>query len=286
MRQLFALINEKYSSFSKGQKRIADYILNNYDKAAFMTAAKLGEQISVSESTVVRFAADLGFDGYGKLQSALQDMVRRRLTAVQRMEVSNDRLDGKNIVTNILENDIDMIKSTLAGISQEDFNAAVKCIKSAEKIYILGLRSSASLASFLSFYLSMVFDNVRLVNASGGSEILESFHRIKKTDVCIAISFPRYSQRTINALRFIKSRNAQVIALTDNELSPAARLADYKLLAHSGMASFVDSLVAPLSLINALIAAVAQDASGELRSNFKELENIWREYQVYQDNEQ
>lgn len=285
MNRLFTQIEQKYSSFSKGQKRIADYIVAHYDKAAFMTAAKLGVKTNVSESTVVRFSTELGFDGYGKLQRALQDIVRRKLTAVQRIEVTNDRLDGKDIVRNVLNSDIDMIKTTMETLSHTDFEKSVEAIKNAKKIYILGVRSSATLALFLSFYLNMVFDNVKLVDASGSSEILESFYRIEDDDVCIAISFPRYSKSTVSALRFVASRGAKIITITDNELSPTAKLADYKLLARSDMASFVDSLVAPLSLINALIVATTLDANEEIETNFKELEKIWKEYQVYQDNE-
>lgn len=285
MNQLFTQIKKKYSSFSKGQKHIADYIVEHYDKAAFMTAATLGKKTNVSESTVVRFATELGFDGYGSLQRALQNIVRRKLTAVQRMEVTNDRLDGKDIVRNVLSADVDMIKSTMETLSHEDFKKSVEAIKKAEKIYILGVRSSATLASFMAFYLNMVFDNVRLVDASGSSEILESFYRITDRDVCVAISFPRYSKRTISAMRFVSSRHAKIITITDNEFSPTAKLADYKLLARSDMASFVDSLVAPLSLINALIVATTLDANEEVEKNFKELEQIWRDYQVYQDNE-
>lgn len=285
MEQLFDIIEKKYSRFSKGQKRIADYITKHYDKAAFMTAAKLGEKTSVSESTVVRFAAELGFEKYAKLQRSLQNIVRTKLTSVQRMEVTNDRLDGKDIITNVLEHDIDLIKSTMDSVSHSDFNNAVDAIKKAKRIYIIGVRSSASLASFLAFYLNMVFDDVKLVSPSGSSEILESIYHIDESDVCIAISFPRYSNRTLSALRFISSRGTKIIAITDNEFSPSAKLADYKLLARSDMASFGDSLVAPLSLINALIVASTYELSEKAQKNFKELEQIWQELRVYQDNE-
>ena len=221
MEQLLDLIKNKYSHFSKGQKRIADYIFEHYDKAAFMTAAKLGAQTNVSESTVVRFAAELGFSKYAKLQRALQDLVRIKLTSVQRMEVTNDRLDGKDLITNVLERDIEMIKSTMESVSHEDFSAAVEAIKSAKRIYIIGVRSSASLASFLAFYFNMVFDDVKLVSPSGSSEILESIYHIDKDDVCIAISFPRYSKRTVAAVRFIASRGAKIISITDNEFAPS-----------------------------------------------------------------
>ena len=285
MEQLFETIENKYAHFSKGQKRIADYLLEHYDKAAFMTAAKLGKETGVSESTVVRFASELGFSKYAKLQRALQNVVRTKLTSVQRMEVTNDRLDGKDIISNVLERDIEMIKSTMETISHEDFSAAVEAIKNAKRIYIIGVRSSASLASFLAFYFNMVFDDVKLVSPSGSSEIFESVYHIDEQDVCIAISFPRYSKRTVGAVRFIASRGAKIISITDNEFAPSAKYADYKLLARSDMASFGDSLVAPLSLINALIVASTYGLSEKAQQNFKELEQMWQSFKVYQDDD-
>ncbi|MBQ3432044.1 MAG: MurR/RpiR family transcriptional regulator [Clostridia bacterium] len=281
MEQLFDTIQNKYNHFSKGQKRIADYITEHYDKAAFMTAAKLGQKTGVSESTVVRFAAELGFEKYAKLQKELQNIVRTRLTAVERMAVTNDRLDGTDIITNVLERDIEMIKATMETISHDDFHQAVEAIKNAKRIYIIGVRSAASLASFLTFYFNMMFEDVKLVSPSGSSEILESIYHIDKDDVCIAISFPRYSNRTVSAVRFSASRGAKIISITDNELAPSAKFADYKLLARSDMASFGDSLVAPLSLINALIVASSYEISEQAQKNFKELEEIWQDFKVY-----
>ncbi len=286
MDNLFEKIRDEYPSFSKGQKRIADYLLEHYDKAAFMTAAKLGKVTNVSESTVVRFASQLGFEKYGKLQKSLQNIVRIKLTSVQRIEVTNDQLDSQNIINNVLSRDIDMIKSTMEIVSKEDFNGAVNAIKNSKRIYILGVRSSAPLASFLAFYFNMIFEDVKLIAAAGSSEILEAFYHIKPDDVCIAISFPRYSNRTVSALRFVASRGAKIITITDNEFSPTASLADYKLLARSDMASFVDSVVAPLSLINALIVASTYDISEKAQHNFNELEKLWQEFRVYQDNEE
>ena len=285
MEQLFTHIENNYARFSKGQKRIADYITDHYDKAAFMTAAKLGQKTGVSESTVVRFAAQLGFSKYAKLQKELQNIVRTNLTASQRMAVTNDRLDGKDIITNTLQRDIEMIKSTMETVSHEDFSQAVEAIKSAKRIYIIGVRSSASLASFLAFYFNMVFEDVKLVSPSGSSEILESIYHIDKEDVCIAISFPRYSNRTVSAVRFIANRGAKIISITDNELAPSARYADYKLLARSDMASFGDSLVAPLSLINALIVASTYGMNESAQQSFKELEQMWKEFKVYDGDE-
>ncbi|MBR0415251.1 MAG: MurR/RpiR family transcriptional regulator [Clostridia bacterium] len=281
--ELFEKIKTEYLHFSKGQKRLADYITAHYDKAAFMTAAKLGEKTGVSESTVVRFAALLGYKKYAQLQRELQNIVRNKLTSVQRMAVTNDRLGSSDIINNVLERDISMIKATMEGVSRSDFEQAVEAIKSAKRIYILGVRSAASLASFLAFYFNMVFEDVKLVSPSGSSEILESIYHIDKEDVCIAISFPRYSIRTVSAVRFIASRGAKIISITDNELAPSAKYADFKLLARSDMASFGDSLVAPLSLINALIVASTYDLSEESQKNFKELEQIWQDFKVYDD---
>ena len=281
MEELFTKIEKNYSHFSKGQKRIADYIVAHYDKAAFMTAAKLGQKTGVSESTVVRFAALMGYPKYAKLQKELQSIVRNKLTASQRMAVTNDRLDGKDIIANTLERDIEMIKATMQTLSHKDFENAVKSIQNAKRIYIIGVRSSASLASFLAFYFNMVFEDVKLVSPSGSSEILESIYHIDKEDVCIAISFPRYSNRTVSAVRFIANRGAKIISITDSEMAPSAKYADYKLLARSDMASFGDSLVAPLSLINALIVASTYNMNESAQKNFKELEQMWKEFKVY-----
>lgn len=266
---------------SKGHKRITDYITENYDKAAFMTAAKLGDAVGVSESTVVRFASELGFSGYPQLQKTLQEVVKSRLTSVQRMEAAG----GEDMLEHAFSSDIDTIKATRESISREAFNASVEAINRAKHIYILGVRSAASLASFAAFYLNFVYDSVTLIEPAGTGEAFDQAFRINKDDVCIAISFPRYSKQTINMLRFISDRGATVISVTDSENSPIAQFATHLLLARSSMVSFVDSLVAPLSLINALIAAAASEKSGEVYSNLSSLENIWDEYQIYQTHE-
>lgn len=270
-----------YPSLSKGHKKIAQFIAEHYDRAAFMTAAKLGDAVGTSESTVVRFATELGFDGYPEMQSVLQDMIRSKLTAVQRMEVTSIRIGEKDIVEKMLQSDIEMIKSTIDLVSRDDFKAAVEAINKARKIYILGVRSSASLASFMAFNLNLAYDNVVLVDAGSDSEIFEETFRINENDVCIAVSFPRYSNQIINALRFISDTGATVIAITDSEYSPIATHAKYLLLAKSDIASYVDSLVAPLSLINALIVAATLDKKDEVSHSFVELERIWDKYHVY-----
>ncbi len=266
---------------SKGHKKLAQYISENYDKAAFMTASRLGEKVGVSESTVVRFATELGFKGYPELQKELQQMIKSKLTAVQRMEVSSSLIGEDDAIKKVLNGDIELIRHTLESVSEEEFKKAVGMINKAKKIYILGVRSSAALASFLYFYLNPVFDNVILVDTSSGSEMFEQMFRIDKDDVCVAISFPRYSKQTINALRFIYDRGANIISITDSVVSPIAEFSDTLLVAKSDMVSVVDSLVAPLSLINALIVALTFSRREEVYNNFNKLERIWDEYQVY-----
>lgn len=247
-----------------------------------MTAAALGRKVGVSESTVVRFATELGFKGYPQLQKELQQMIKSKLTAVQRMEVSQALIGDSDIINSVLNGDIELIRSTAEQTSREAFSAAIAEINHARRIYILGVRSSAALASFLAFYFNLVFDSVVLVDTSSASEMFEQMFRIGKEDVCIAISFPRYSKQTVNALRFIADRGAKIIAITDTEKSPIASFANHLLVARSDMASVVDSLTAPLSLINALIVGVTLTRRDEVYRNFNALEHIWDEYQVYE----
>lgn len=283
---LIALINQKYDNFSKGQKLIANYILKHYDKAAYLTAAKLGEIVGVSESTVVRFAIELGFDGYPKLQKILQELIKSKLTAVQRIEVSSNRINEDNILKSVLQSDMDKIKITLEQLNHDRFNDIVETILHAKRIYILGVRSSAPLASFLGFYFNLIFDNVKLVHTTSVSEMFEQIINAQEGDVVIGISYPRYSRRTIKAMQFAKSQGVKVIAITDSEESPVAQSAHMGLYARSDMASFVDSLVAPLSVINALIVAVGMRRKSHVYNTFEKLEKIWDEYQVYDKSEQ
>ncbi|MBQ3241452.1 MAG: MurR/RpiR family transcriptional regulator [Oscillospiraceae bacterium] len=281
-RDLIHSITQQMSGFSKGQKRIAQYILSHYDKAAFMTAAKLGSTVGVSESTVVRFASELGFEGYPQLQRALQELIRNRLTSVQRMEVTSDQLGEGDVLHKVLNQDIEKIRRTLEKASVEVFEQAVDTIVSAKNIYILGVRSASALSGFMSFYFNQIFENVRLVNTTSTSEMFEQIMRIGEGDVIIGITFPRYSKRTVNAARFAKQNGAKVIAITDSNLSPIAEIADQLLLARSDMASFVDSLVAPLSVINALIVAIGIKKKDEISSTYERLEQIWDDYNVYE----
>lgn len=276
------MIQNRMSTFSKGQKLIGKYILANYDKAAFMTAAKLGQAVGISESTVVRFAAELGYDGYPVMQKALQEMIRSKLTTVQRIEVSYDRLGDHDVLTKVVQSDMEKLRLSLEEMSKEEFSAVVDAIVQARQIYILGVRSSAALSDFLTFYFNLIFDNVRQVKTTLASEMFEQMLRVGPGDVVLGISFPRYSTRTVRAMEFAQDQGATVVAITDSEMSPLYDTANYRLLAKSDMASFVDSLVAPLSIINALIVAVGRKKAGEVTATFERLEQIWDEYQVYE----
>ena len=281
-RDILALIQENMHTFSKGQKRIASFILESYDKAAFMTASKLGKKVNVSESTVVRFAAELGYDGYPDMQRSLQKMIRNRLTSVQRIEVTNDRLGDQDLLSMVLQSDIEKIRLTLEELDRDSFEKAVDAIVSARKLYIIGVRSCAAMATFMSFYFNLIFDSVVKVSATTASEVFESLLRVGEGDVVIGVSFPRYSSRTVQAMNFARSRGATTIAITDSEVSPLSPISTYTLKARSDMASFVDSLVAPLSLINALLVAVSRKKNDDLANTFEDLEKIWEEYGVYE----
>ena len=275
-------IRNGMDTFSKGQKRIAQYILENYDKAAFMTASKLGQTAQVSESTVVRFAAELGYAGYPDMQKALQEMIRNKLTSIQRIEVSNDRIGDQDIMSMVMQSDIEKIRLTLEETDRTSFSRAVEAISSARRVYILGVRSASALANFMSFYFTFIFDNVVHVDTTSISEVFEQVMRIGPDDVLIGLSFPRYSKRTVKAMQYAKKQGATVIAITDSDVSPLANIADVSLFAKSDMASFVDSLVAPLSLVNALIVAVSRVKNDQLEATFGKLESIWAEYEVYE----
>ena len=280
-RDLLKIIEENMSSISKGQKLIAGYILKHYEKAAYLTAAKMGAIVGVSESTVVRFAIELGYAGYPEFQHSLQEIIRNRLTSFQRIEVTNNLIGDGNVLDKVLLSDAEKIRSTMDGIDHRSFEEAIDRIVSANTIYIIGVRSSSSLAGFLNFNLRMVFDNVKFVQTTSGSEMFEQIMRIGEDDVMIAISFPRYSKRIINAVEYARSQNADVVALTDSQESPIAAYASQLLIAQSDMASFVDSLVAPLSIINAMIVAVARKKQDELTERLRALEDIWEQYDVY-----
>ena len=269
------------SSFSKGQRLIASYVLSNYDKAAYMTASKLGTVVGVSESTVVRFANELSYEGYPEFQHALQEIIRNRLTSFQRIEVTNSLIGDGNVLDTVLLSDAEKIRRTMEEIDHASFEAAVDKIVNARSIYIIGVRSSSSLAGFLNHSFRMIFDNVRFVQTTSGSEMFEQIMQVGKDDIMIAISFPRYSTRIINAVEYARSQGADVVALTDSPQSPIAAFADQLLIAQSDMASFVDSLVAPLSIINAMIVAVARKKQDEVTRRLHSLEEVWDRYDVY-----
>ena len=272
-------LNLSGSRLSKSHRRIAEYILQHYDKAVFMTASTLGEMVGVSESTVVRFAVALGYEGYPELQQALQELVRHRLTATQRFEMSSD-ISQEEVLSTVLKADMQNIRSTIDGIDNAAFLRAVQVISGARRIYILGLRSAAPLAQFAGYYLHYIFDDVRVV-AAGSTDVFEAISRIEASDVLLGISFPRYSSRTIEAMSFARSRHAQVIGLTDGPMSPLHEVADICLSMRTDMASFVDSMAAPMSVINALIVALGIQNREALNARFKQLEEVWDAYSVY-----
>ena len=284
-RNLLGEIQQRMAGFSKSQKIISDYILKNYDKAAYMTASKLGSTVNVSESTVVRYAIELGFDGYPEFQHSLQEIVRTKLTSFQRMEVTNNLIGDGDVLTKVLMSDIDKIKRTVEDIDRDAFEAAVDSLVGAKHIYILGLGSATMLASALNHSLRMIFDDVKLVMASSATEIYEQMVSIGEGDVVVAVSFPRYSKKVVNAVAFAKKAGANVVALTDSAESPIAANADQALFARSDMASFSDSLVAPLSVINALVVAVSRKKQDELTVRLHQLEKIWDEFNVYDTNQ-
>lgn len=282
---LLVRIQKKYNTFSKGQKNLADYIIKNYDKAVFLTAARLGKEVGVSESTTVRFATQLGYKGFPEFHRALEELVRNRLTSIQRMEVTYGHVPQGEILDTIFQSDIEKIKMTMESIDHNAFELAVDTLLEARTIYIVGIRSCAPLASFLGFYLNLILDEVRLVQTNSASEIFEQMIRINEKDVIIGISFPRYSMRTLKAIEFANNRNAKVITITDSVHSPINLYSSCNLIAKSDMASIVDSLVAPLSVVNALVVALCMKRQSEVVNTLESMEKIWDEYQVYSSDE-
>lgn len=279
---ILSTIHNRMDTFSKGQKRIAAFIVSSYDKAAFMTASKLGKKVNVSESTVVRFASELGYDGYPSMQKALQELVRNRLTSVQRLEGTGDRLGTQDVVSMVLHSDLESIRMTGEALDRSELDRAVQTIIDARNIYIVGVRSSAAIALYMSHYFRNIFDNVRLVSSSATSEMMEQMLHVGEHDVVVGISLPRYSSRTVKLLKFAKDNGARVVVITDSTDAPTVQYADHTLLAKSDMVSVVDSLVAPMSLVNALIVAISRRREQELSGVFENLERIWEEYEVYE----
>ena len=279
---IMSVLQEKAPTFSKGQKKIAQYITEAYDKAAFMTANKLGKTVGVSESTVVRFAVDLGFEGYPSMQKAMQEMVMNRLTSVQRIEVANDRLGDQDVIDMVVHADMEKLRQTGETVSRDEFAASVNAILKAKRIYILGVRSVAPLANFLGYYLNYMFNNVHVISGYSAGEMFEKIVGVKHDDVVVAFSFPRYSASTTKAAKYCHSTGATIIGFTDSRQSPLGQCCDHVLISKSDMMSLVDSLVAPLSIVNALIVAIASKREKELSRTFENLERIWDEYNVYE----
>ena len=269
-------------TLSKGQRRIAEYIAESYDKAAFMTANRLGKMVNVSESTVVRFAVELGFDGYPSMQKALQEVVRNKLTSVQRIGVTNDRFGDQDYVSMVLQSDMESIRITSEALDRSVLETAVSTIVAAKNIYIVGVRSSAAIALYMNFYFRNIFDNVHMVTANATSEMFEQMLHVSEQDVVIGISLPRYSTRTVKMIEFAKDSGAKTVVITDSTDAPAAKNADYTLVAKSDMVSVVDSLVAPMSIVNALVVAISRRKEQEMSRIFENLEKIWQEYEVYE----
>ncbi len=277
-----SVMQTKLPSLSKGQRRIAGYIAESYEKAAFMTASRLGKAVGVSESTVVRFAMELGYDGYPEMQKAMQKMVLNRLTPVQRMGVANERIGDQDVITTVLQSDMDKLRQTAEMLDREDFRMAVKAIREARRIYILGVRSAAPLANFMGYYLNFMFDNVHIVTTSGAGEMFEKLVSVGAEDAVIAFSFPRYSTATAKGAQYCRTTGATVIGLTDSRLSPLGQNCDHVLVAKSDMVSLVDSLVAPLSVVNALLVALASGREQTVAKTFDTLERVWETYDVYE----
>ncbi len=280
-KNIIHIIQSNMDGFSKGQKRIAAYILENYDKAAFMTASRLGSLAGVSESTVVRFAFELGYDGYPSMQRALQEMIRSRLTSTQRIQAAEDIFSGQDVLPAVIQSDIDKLRLMSSQANQSEFDRVVDKLMGCRHIYIFGVRSSSFVAGYLNFYMHLLRENVTLVQSSAAGEIFEQLLRIGPGDVMLAISFPRYSKVTINTVKFARDRGASVVAITDNASSPIYQLSDAALLAPCEMISFVDSMVAPLSLMNALVVTISNRVEKDISTTFSELETIWNEYGVF-----
>lgn len=273
-------IEKNMISFSKGQKLIARYILDNYDKAAFMTASRLGKTVQVSESTVVRFATQLGYDGYPSMQRALQEMIRGKLTSIQRIQASDGALSGSDLVTNVLHRDMEKIRMAIDQTDAYEFDRVTEQIVNARRIYIVGYRSSSFLAGYFNFYMRLIFDNVTLVQ-SGAAGTFDQIFRVGPGDVVFTICFPRYSELALKTIQFAKDRGATILGLTDSEMSPVARAADGVLLVHNEMISFVDSLAAPMSMLNALILACARKKGTDVSTSFSELEQVWEQFSIF-----
>jgi DNA-binding MurR/RpiR family transcriptional regulator len=276
-------IQDNYSRLSKGQKIIAEYMINQYDKAAFMTAASLGKKLNISESTVVRFANALGYSGYKELQRELQELIRNKLTTVQRLNLSENYSKNEHSIAKVMEKDVENLRKTLSEVDFDKFYNAVEMTLKAKNVYIMGLRSSSFLSGYMAFYMNFIFDNVKLVQP-GANDIFEQLAKATKEDIIICLTYPRYSKRTLEALEYSKSKGCRVVSFTDSLISPASDKSDITIIARSDMLSFVDSLVAPMSLINAFIIALGSEKREDITPYFEELEQVWKKYSIYDEN--
>lgn len=274
-------IKKMYSSLSKGHKKIANAVINEYETVAYMTAASLAHKVGVSESTVVRFAGVMGYEGYSEFQRAVEELAKTKLTPNQRIDMTKKRIGKSDILESVMHSDINKIKHTLDRLNRNAFYRAVDAILEAKNIYIIGARSAEPIAKILNYNLSLIFDNVKFINASSTAEVFEQMFSIDENDVLVAFSFPRYSSRVANSVKFASSKGAKTVAITDSDISPLAKYAEYLLLAQSDMASFMDSLVAPISIINALIVEITSRREKDIRHRFDQLEDIWSEYDIY-----
>ena len=274
-------IKDYYATFSKGQKKISNAVLSEYDKIAYMTAARLGRFVGVSESTVVRFANELGYDGYSEFQKAIQELVRTKLTPNQRIDITKQRIAQGDILENVANSDIAKIRTTFDNLDRKTFHEACDAILGAKRIFVMGARSSAPLAMILKYNFSLIFDNVMMIEARSTEEVFEQMFSIGSDDVLIAFSFPRYSSKMVNAVKFARQNGATVIVITDSVNSPLAEHATHLLTAQSDMAAFMDSIVAPLSIVNAIVVEITTRREARIRDRFDRLEKIWDEYNVY-----
>ena len=279
-KDLIEIIKEKYDSLSKGQRAIASFLIDHYDKAAFMTAAEIGEEVGVSESTVVRFANTIGYSGYKELRNELHELVKTKLTTVQRLSMTDKYSDKESALKRVMEKDIENIQKTIEEIDYREFEKAIELILGARNVYILGMRSSSFLAGYIGFYLKFLVENSKVIVA-GPNDVFEQLLKVDSSDVLLGISYPRYSRRTLEAIDFSKEKGCKIISITDRIDSPAAQESDITLVASNDMLSFVDSLVAPMSLINALMVTIGMAKSEDVKSNFEDLEKIWNKYDVY-----
>ena len=279
------IINGKFPAMSRGQRKLAEYILAQYDKAAFLTAAQIGKQVGVSESTVVRFAGLLGYKGFPQMQKALEGMVYKRLHEAPAVDIENENTSGQEVLEQILKKDIRNISNTLEMADRRTFEMAVEKLLNARHVYLVGIRGSEPLAVYMGFYLKLMLDEVTVVSNGNTSDLFEELMKINEEDCLVGISFPRYSMRTLKAIEFANSRSVSVITITDSINSPMNLYSSCNLIARSDMTAAADSLCAPMSLVNALITAVMAKRRKNLLNRLEMLEDICNQYGTGENDE-